>query len=132
MCNGIPCGCCGLWRICSRKQKRGCCILSADLIVKLTAAFTALAIGFVLELTGYVPNTVQSLATQNSIRVLMCVVPTIGVILAYVVFKSKYKLDDKFMKKVVAKTERLRREIRAVPCFNCENNKQGIFVFYVY
>ena len=45
----------------------------------------------------------QSLATQNSIRVLMCVVPTIGVILAYVVFKSKYKLDDKFMKKVVAK-----------------------------
>ena len=73
------------------------------LIVKLTAAFTALAIGFVLELTGYVPNTVQSLATQNSIRVLMCVVPTIGVILAYVVFKSKYKLDDKFMKKVVAK-----------------------------
>ena len=73
------------------------------LIVKLTAAFTALAIGFVLELTGYVPNAVQSLATQNSIRVLMCVVPTIGVILAYVVYKSKYKLNDAFMKKVVAK-----------------------------
>lgn len=73
------------------------------LIVKLTAAFTSLAIGFVLELTGYVPNAVQSLATQNSIRVLMCVVPTIGVILAYVVFKKKYKLDDEFMKKVVEK-----------------------------
>ena len=73
------------------------------LIVKLTAAFTALAIGFVLELTGYVPNAVQSLATQNSIRVLMCVVPTIGVILAYVVYKSKYRLNDAFMKKVVAK-----------------------------
>ena len=73
------------------------------LIVKLTAAFTSLAIGFVLELTGYVPNTVQSLATQNSIRVLMCVVPTIGVILAYVVFKKKYKLNDEFMKKVVEK-----------------------------
>ena len=73
------------------------------LIVKLTAAFTSLAIGFVLELTGYVPNAVQSFATQNSIRILMCVVPTIGVILAYVVFKSKYKLSDEFMKKVVAK-----------------------------
>ena len=73
------------------------------LIVKLTAAFTSLAIGFVLELTGYVPNAVQSLATQNSIRVLMCVVPTIGVILAYIVFKKKYKLDDEFMKKVVEK-----------------------------
>ena len=33
----------------------------------------------------------------------MCVVPTVGVILAYVVFKSKYKLSDEFMKKVVAK-----------------------------
>ena len=73
------------------------------LIVKLTAAFTSLAIGFVLELTGYVPNAVQSFATQNSIRILMCVVPTVGVILAYVVFKSKYKLSDEFMKKVVAK-----------------------------
>lgn len=51
------------------------------LIVKLTAAFTALAIGFVLELTGYVPNAVQSLATQNSIRVLMCIVPALGIIL---------------------------------------------------
>ena len=69
----------------------------------------------------------QSLATQNSIRVLMCVVPTIGVILAYVVFKSKYKLDDEFMKKSRCETERLRREIRAVPCFDCEDNKQGIF-----
>ena len=73
------------------------------MIVKLTAAFTSLAIGFVLELTGYIPNAVQSLATQNSIRVLMCVVPTIGVILAYIVFKKKYKLDDEFMKKVVEK-----------------------------
>ena len=66
------------------------------LIVKLTAAFTSLAIGFV-------PNAVQSLATQNSIRVLMCIVPTIGVILAYIVYKNKYKLSDEFMKKVVAK-----------------------------
>ena len=73
------------------------------LIVKLTAAFTSLAIGFVLELTGYVPNAVQSLATQNSIRVLMCIVPTIGVILAYIVYKNKYKLSDEFMKKVVAR-----------------------------
>ena len=33
----------------------------------------------------------------------MCVVPTIGVILAYIEFKKKYKLDDEFMKKVVEK-----------------------------
>ena len=72
------------------------------LIVKFTAALTSLSIGFVLELTGYVPNVVQSLATQNSIRVLMCLIPAVGVVLAYIVFKKKYKLDDAFMKQVVA------------------------------
>ena len=72
------------------------------LIVKFTAALTSLSIGFVLELTGYVPNVVQSLATQNSIRVLMCLIPAVGVVLAYIVFKKKYRLDDAFMKQVVA------------------------------
>ncbi len=73
------------------------------LIVKFTAALTSLSIGFVLSMTGYVPNVVQSLATQNSIRVLMCVVPSLGVVFAYVVYKFKYKLNDEFMKKVVDK-----------------------------
>ena len=73
------------------------------LIVKFTAALTSLSIGFVLSMTGYVPNVVQSLATQNSIRVLMCVVPSLGVVFAYDVYKFKYKLNDEFMKKVVDK-----------------------------
>ena len=71
------------------------------LIVKFTAALTSLSIGFVLELTGYVPNAVQSMATQNSIRVLMCLIPAVGVVLAYVVYQKKYKLNDEFMKSVV-------------------------------
>ena len=62
----------------------------------------------------------------------MCVVPTIGVILAYVVFKSKYKLDDKFMKKSFAETERLRREIGLIPVFGVKTINRGFFVFYVY
>ena len=33
----------------------------------------------------------------------MCVIPTIGIILAYIVYKKKYRLSDEFMKKVVAK-----------------------------
>ena len=72
------------------------------LIVKLTAAFTSLSIGFALDLTGYVPNQIQSLATQNSIRVLMCVIPAVGMLLAYVVYHRKYKLNDAYMKKVVS------------------------------
>ena len=75
------------------------------LIVKFTAALTSLSIGFVLELTGYVPNAVQSLATQNSIRVLMCLIPAICVVLSYVVFKKKYKLNDEFMRQIIEKNQ---------------------------
>ena len=69
------------------------------LIVKLTSAFTALGIGAALDLTGYVPNTVQSLLTQNSIRVFMCVIPAVGMLCAYFVYRYKYKLNDEYMKK---------------------------------
>ena len=72
------------------------------LIVKFTSALTSLAIGFALELTGYVPNAVQSIGTQNSIRVLMCVIPAVGMLLAYVVYKKKYKLNDELMEWVAA------------------------------
>ena len=72
------------------------------LIVKFTSALTSLAIGFALELTGYVPNAVQSIGTQNSIRILMCVVPAVGMLLAYVVYKKKYKLNDELMEWVTA------------------------------
>lgn len=72
------------------------------LIVKFTAALTALSIGFALDLTGYVPNAVQTLGTQNAIRVLMCVIPAVGMLLAYVVYKKKYKLNDELMETVIA------------------------------
>ena len=70
------------------------------LIVKLTSAFTALGIGAALDLTGYIPNTVQSMLTQNSIRVFMCVIPAVGMLCAYFVYRYKYKLNDEYMRKV--------------------------------
>ena len=70
------------------------------LIVKLTSAFTALGIGAALDLTGYIPNTVQSMLTQNSIRVCMCVIPAVGMLCAYFVYRYKYKLNDEYMRKV--------------------------------
>ena len=71
------------------------------LIVKLTSAFTALGIGAALDLTGYIPNTVQSMLTQNSIRVFMCVIPAVGMLCAYFVYRYKYKLNDEYMRKVM-------------------------------
>ena len=75
------------------------------LIVKFTSALTALSIGFALDLTGYVPNMAQSLMTQNSIRLLMCVVPAVCMLIAYFVYKKGYRLDDAFMAKIVATNE---------------------------
>lgn len=72
------------------------------LIVKFTAALTALGIGFALELTGYVPQGENSLMTMNSIRLLMCIIPAVFMIIAYVVYKKKYKLHDDYMKKVIS------------------------------
>lgn len=72
------------------------------LIVKFTAALCSLSIGFVLDMTGYKPNQMQSLLTQNSIRFLMCIVPAIGIGFAYLVYRKKYKLHDDLMKKIVA------------------------------
>lgn len=72
------------------------------MIVKFTAAFTALAIGYALKLTGYVPNEIQSLGTQNAIRLLMCIIPAVSMLLAYVVYRRKYKLSEGLMKKITA------------------------------
>lgn len=71
------------------------------LIVKFTAAITALCIGIALGSTKYVPGQEQSLATTTSIRALMCVVPAICMIIAYFVYKRRYKLNDIFMKKII-------------------------------
>ena len=67
------------------------------LIVKFTSALTALGIGFALQLTGYVPGAEQSALTMNFIRLLMCIIPAVSMMIAYVVYRKKYKLDDKYM-----------------------------------
>ena len=69
---------------------------------KFTSALTSLSIGYALGLTGYIPNAVQSLSTKNSIRILMCVVPALVMLLAYVIYKTKYKLNSDFMKKIIS------------------------------
>ncbi|WP_244833875.1 melibiose:sodium transporter MelB [Clostridium sp. BJN0001] len=79
------------------------------LIVKFTAAITALGIGFALGSTQYVPGQEQSIATTTSIRALMCVIPAVFMIIAYVVYKNKYKLNDIYMKEII-KTISARRD----------------------
>lgn len=70
------------------------------LIVKFTSALTALGIGFALDLTGYIPGQEQSMLTMNFIRLLMCIIPAVSMLVAYFVYKSKYKLTDKYMEEI--------------------------------
>ena len=80
------------------------------LIVKFTAALTSLFIGFALERTGYIPDpsAVQSALTLNSIRFLMCAIPAVSMLVAYLVYKKTYHLGDNFMKKVISTIEERR------------------------
>lgn len=71
------------------------------LIVKFTAALTALSIGFALGSTQYVPGEEQSMATIMSISTLMCIVPAVCMLIAYVVYRKKYKLHTNDMKKII-------------------------------
>ena len=71
------------------------------LIVKFTAALTALGIGAALGSTQYIPGQEQSFATVASISTLMCIVPAVCMLIAYVVYRKKYKLNDGMMKKVI-------------------------------
>lgn len=71
------------------------------LIVKFTAALTALGLGAALSMTGYNPGGVQNTATLNSIRLFMCVIPAVFMLASYAAYKKFYKLDDEFMKEVV-------------------------------
>ena len=71
------------------------------LIVKVTAALTALGIGVVLNGTQYVPGQKQSFTTVAFISSLMCIVPAICMIIAYIVYRMKYKLNDSMMKRII-------------------------------
>lgn len=85
------------------------------LIVKFTAALTSLFIGFALDRTGYIPDpsAIQSSLTLNSIRFLMCAIPAVSMLIAYVVYKKAYKLDDKFMRNVIATIDERRHQLDA-------------------
>lgn len=71
------------------------------LLVKLTSAFSTLIGGFVLELTGYVPNAVQSASTLNGMRFAMCVLPSIFIVISFIIYKTFYKLEGKFFENIL-------------------------------
>ena len=71
-------------------------------VVKLASGLAVFLTGIGLDLIGLVGNTnegeaiaEQSAATLTGLRLLMTIIPIIGLILAFVVFTKKFILDDK-------------------------------------
>ena len=70
------------------------------LLVKFTSAMGALCTGFALDVTGYIPNMVQSSATLNGIRFLMVGLPAVFVVISYVIYKTKFKLTGAYFEEI--------------------------------
>ena len=83
------------------KKRSESIIFSAQtLLTKFTSAFGALLVGFVLDLTGYIPNAVQGPQTILVLRLLMCIGPILFVIISYLIYSKKYILTKEYMGKI--------------------------------
>lgn len=83
------------------KKRSETIIFSAQtLLTKFTGALGALLVGFVLDLTGYVPNAVQGAETIFVLRLIMCIIPMIFIGISYLIYKKKYILTPEYMSKI--------------------------------
>lgn len=71
------------------------------LLVKFSSALGALFTGFILDMTGYVPDAVQSMATLNGIRIIMIGLPIIFVIVSFIIYKKYYILNTQYMTRIM-------------------------------
>jgi melibiose permease len=78
-------------------------------VVKLASAFSVLIAGVGLDLFGFnEASEVQSDHTLLGIRMLMIIVPIIGLLLSILIFKRKYKLTDDYLNQIMAEVNERR------------------------
>ena len=71
-------------------------------VVKLASAISVFIIGIGLDMIGLDENaTTQSAETLLSMRLLMTVLPIIGLIIAIIIFKKKYNLTDERLNEMI-------------------------------
>lgn len=75
------------------------------LLVKFSSAMGSLFTGFALDLTGYVPNAVQSTATKNGITIVMILLPAVCACMSLLVYKKFFKLDGIYYDKIMSVLE---------------------------
>lgn len=70
-------------------------------VVKFAGAFSALISGLGLKLIGFVANTSQSAKTVAGMRIIMIVIPAVFSLICLLIYLKKYKLKDKYYKKMM-------------------------------
>lgn len=85
------------------------------LLVKFTSAMGALCTGFALDITGYLPNATQSMATIQGIRFLMIGIPMIFVVLSYIIYKTKFQLHGAYYNDIMEALNQRKKEITEQP-----------------
>ncbi len=81
------------------------------LLVKTASAVAAWLVGVGLTVVGYVANAEQSASTIMGLRVIMCIIPAIVTVLAFVIYKKGYKLEGELLKKVMASVNNKKAEV---------------------
>lgn len=71
------------------------------LLVKFASAMGALFTGFALDATGYVAGGVQTMMTQNGMRIIMIAFPIVLVIISYIIYKKYYKLNGDYYQRIM-------------------------------
>lgn len=70
-------------------------------VVKLASAFSVLIAGVGLDVIGLdIDAAVQSVATLTGLRVLMVIVPMVGLVCCVIFFMKKYKISEAKMKEI--------------------------------
>lgn len=70
------------------------------LLVKTASAFAGWFIGVGLTICGFVENVQQTETTLTGMRILMCVVPSVITVLAFIIYARGYKLDGSFLEDI--------------------------------
>ena len=80
-------------------------------VVKAASGFAVFMTGIGLDLIGLVGDAedgigaVQSQATLTGLRLLMTIIPIIGLVIAFVIFVRKFKLTDKYAQQIHTELE---------------------------
>ncbi|WP_168203380.1 melibiose:sodium transporter MelB [Oceanispirochaeta crateris] len=89
----------GEWKL--RQRNEGVIFSMQPFVVKFASATSALVIGAGLTIFKFKANEIQSEFTLNGIRMMMFLLPILGLVLSLYIYNKYYKIDKKFYNTII-------------------------------